>query len=155
MVMFTYVYVLHFYGQVWYGPKHGLVHNQTLYSQQWNFLLSRKHTALNIFTLHRPMCVVLVSSCLADGACLPCLVVWGWGMLPTSSIRLLTNVSLNCWCDNFEPNSKNDKAVVSWYNLCPTLSNLTVQSGYSCRSSCQWRTCTSSAFAYINSTYSP
>jgi hypothetical protein len=25
-------------------------------------------------------------------------------MLPTSSIRLLTNVSLKCWCDNFEPN---------------------------------------------------
>jgi len=39
---------------------------------------------------------------LVDEACLPCLVVWGWDPLPTSCIRSLTTVCLNCCCDNFE-----------------------------------------------------
>ena len=42
-------------------------------------------------------------SWLMDGACFICLVAWGQGTLLASCIRSLTNVSVNCWSDNFEP----------------------------------------------------
>jgi hypothetical protein len=65
------------------------------------FVCRRTRTAPNSLPFPRPVCNLF--SWLVDGACLLCLVVWGSGTLPPSGIRPFTSVSLNCWCDNFEP----------------------------------------------------
>jgi hypothetical protein len=121
MGMFAWVRVLHFssllsFGAqkcslVWYTSKQGLAHSPTLHAGHLNFVVVSlcfpQHTWYQILLHSKGQCLLcLVSnlfSWLADGACHSCLVVWGWGTLPTSCIRSLTNVSLNCWYDNFEP----------------------------------------------------
>ena len=69
------------------------------------FVFGGTHTALNSLTLHGPVSVVsCVKSCvwLMDGACLPCLVVWGWGTLLVCHVRSVPIVSLNCQHENFD-----------------------------------------------------
>jgi hypothetical protein len=70
------------------------------------FVFSERCTAPSSLPFHRPVFLCLVSSLfswLMDWACLSCLVVWVWGTLPISYFRSLTNISLNSWCDSFEP----------------------------------------------------
>jgi len=95
---------------VWYTSKHGVAHNPTLHSlhlyfvlvslflvqHTWHWILL--HCMSQYLLCHESS---LFSWCM-DGACLR-LVAWGQGTLPSSYIRSFTSVSLNCQCDNFDP----------------------------------------------------
>lgn len=85
------------------GTPHCILNTEILFASlflaentlHWTFLHCTGQCLLSLLSS--------LFSWLENWVCLPCHVVWGWGMLPTSSIRLLTNVSLDCWCDGFEP----------------------------------------------------
>jgi len=66
-----------------------------------------EHTQHQILLHYLSQCLLCLELSLLiwlmGGACLPCLAVWGQDTLPGSCDRSLTNVSLYCQCDNFEP----------------------------------------------------
>ena len=94
-----------------YALKHGVSHNPMLHSRHSYFVLLSlclaEHTWYQILLHCISHCLLCrqssLFSWLVDGACLLCLSVWGQGTLLVSCIRSLTNVCLNCWSDNFEP----------------------------------------------------
>ena len=65
------------------------------------------HTQHQVLLYCMSQCLMYLKSSLfswlVGGACLLWLVVCGQGTLSTSHIRSFTNVSLNCECDNLEP----------------------------------------------------
>lgn len=95
----------------WNISKHGVAHNPMLHSRHLYFVLVSlffaEHTwhwiLWHCISQHLLCLVSSLFSRLIYRACFPCLVVWGRGTLPASCIRSLTSVSMNCQCDNFEP----------------------------------------------------
>ena len=96
---------------VWCTLKHGVAHSPKLHSRHLYFVLvllfmaERKRHRILLHCMSQ--CLLCLESRfliqLVDETCLLPLAVWGQGTLPASGIRSLTNVSLNCRCDNFEP----------------------------------------------------
>ena len=120
MVIFTYNCVFHSSilvsvgcqkcSLVWHTSKHRVAHNPYVsfltlvfcscffvFGSTWHRILLHCMSQY-LLCLESSLCIWIV-----EGACLLCLVVWGRGTLPVPYTRTLTNVSLNCWCDNFEP----------------------------------------------------
>ena len=96
---------------VWYTSKHGTAHNSMLKSWHLYFvhvsLFLAKRTWHWILLHCMSQCLLCLESSpfswLMDSAHLLCFAIWGQGTLPTSCIRSLSNVSLNCQHDNFKP----------------------------------------------------
>ena len=109
---------------MWYALKHGVAHNPMLHSGHLNFILVAlfiaEHTQHPVLFLSTGQCLLCIGSSLfnwlMDGTCLLCLVVWVQGTHHISYIRSLTVVSLNGWCDNFEPQEERMKTQLRMVN---------------------------------------
>ena len=95
---------IQFWNMVWHTTPHYI---QTSEFCGCSSGFSRTHTTPNSLPFQSAVFAVPVSYIksfcwLMDGTYLPCHLVWGWGTLPASCIKSLTNSSQKSRCDNFE-----------------------------------------------------